>query len=72
MWDQLGEQYAYEVTGDAIGDPWIVSKGGPEPVMKWMFKENKWASMGLDDAYNMKAGPEGHVYATAPPNIGGG
>ena len=60
------------MTADATGDPWIVSRGGPEPVMKWDFVAEKWNDMGLADAYNMNAGPEGHVYATAPPNLSGG
>jgi hypothetical protein len=40
--------------------------------MKYNYSEEKWYSMGLDDAYNMNAGPSGHIYATAPPNLGGG
>lgn len=71
-WDRRGDALAYEVTADQNGHPWIVSKGGLEPVMKWDPIEGRWNSMELDDAYNLNAGPSGHVYATAPPNISGG
>lgn len=40
--------------------------------MKWDFFAEEWLDMGLDDAYNMAIGSEGHVYATAPPNVRGG
>jgi len=69
-WTQLGQKLAYEVSADASGSPWIVSKGGAEPIMKW--NGFVWKDMGLNDGYNMNAGPEGHIYATAPPNISGG
>lgn len=71
-WDQLGNEYAYEVTADSTGNPWIVSKGLSEPIKKWDRIDEKWLDMGLNDAYNTNAGPGGHVYGTAPPNVSGG
>lgn len=69
-WEKnYGSQLAYEVAGDSDGAPWIVSKGGPEPIMKW--ENGSWKDMGLADAYNLSAGRPGQVYGTAPPNTGG-
>lgn len=69
-WDRLGNQFAYEVSADSNGTPWIVSKGGQDPVKMWT--GDSWLTMGLKDAYNINAGPPGHIYATAPPNLAGG
>jgi len=71
-WNDVGKQLCFEVTADAEGDPWIVSKGNEDPVMKWDHVRNEWLNMGLLDAYNMAAGDNGHIYATAPPNKSGG
>lgn len=70
-WSQMGDKLAYEVSADEEGNPWIVAKFGSEPIMKWDSELNEWHDMLLEDAYNMAAGPDGHVYGTAPPNFRG-
>jgi hypothetical protein len=64
-WKRLSNTSAQRLTIDSTGRPWIVA--GRE-VLRW--DTPGWVNMGLQDVKEIKAGPDGSVYALAFPKKG--